>query len=345
MPRRVTEPSDRNGKRRQHLRKAANSRGEDWLVGYRSEVARAAGVWDRINAFVLDHGTALGHSTYSPGGNREVKVLAELAAWAVTQPNMGLNPDRIFHPRTIEEYEKQNPWGRSANTHATYVSAMRRVARKRAPHLWPRKARPTPRQRLGGPYTEREKAWWRAQVECQTTDLRKRGLLAAVAMSFGCGFTGKSIPWVLPDDVWQTKYGAQIRTDDPERVVTVLAEYADDIIWLAEQAGDEFLIGGTSLSYNRCATVMKSTRPKGRPPFNPDRGRVNWLLHHATIGTRLPELMRAAAWDTPRMLEDVLRFVPSLSTEAEESMMRGDCSPWAAPHEPPVADGPEGAAR
>jgi hypothetical protein len=51
--------------------------------------------------------------------------------------------------------------------------------------------------------------------------------------------------------------------------------------------------------------------------------RSTWLLVHLALGTRLPELARAAGLEGVTVLSDLLRFVPRLDEAEAADMLRG----------------------
>jgi hypothetical protein len=51
--------------------------------------------------------------------------------------------------------------------------------------------------------------------------------------------------------------------------------------------------------------------------------RSTWLLTHLTLGTRLPELARAAGLYGVTVLSDLLRYVPALDEAQVAAMLRG----------------------
>ena len=69
--------------------------------------------------------------------------------------------------------------------------------------------------------------------------------------------------------------------------------------------------------------TAKMKRPFGEPPLNLARLRTSWLVHHLTIGTRLPELA-AASGSRCSLLFDLYRYVPQMNSVEVAKMLRGD---------------------
>jgi len=107
--------------------------------------------------------------------------------------------------------------------------------------------------------------------------------------------------------------------------VPVLARWEHFILELAESAGDEFLVGGRSLAINRAGDLArKFVVGHGHPKLSAPRLRSTWLVHHLTIGTRLPELARAAGMAGVSVLSDLLPNVAPMAEEQAAVMLRGD---------------------
>src|SRR5207247_8491788 len=104
----------------------------------------------------------------------------------------------------------------------------------------------------------------------------------------------------------------------------VLSEFEEDLADLAGSPSGEFLVGGSSSSKNRASSlVARLDHPPGSPRLCTRRLRSSWLLHHLTVGTRLPELARAAGLVGVAVLSDLLEFVPLLSPEEAQLELRG----------------------
>ena len=91
---------------------------------------------------------------------------------------------------------------------------------------------------------------------------------------------------------------------------------------LAATAGQEFLVGGYSVSRNRASSLLSRLEvPQGHPPLS--RLRSTWLCWHLSAGTRLPELVAAAGLQGTAMLTDLLWFVPPLPEDEVHRALRG----------------------
>ena len=116
-----------------------------------------------------------------------------------------------------------------------------------------------------------------------------------------------------------------VRVGEPSaRVVPVLAGWEAEVLDPASSAGDEFLVGGRSMSRNRTGALAASlVAGNGHPRFSASRLRSTWLVTHLAMGTRLPELARAAGLEGATVLSDLLRYVPTLDEVQAAVMLRG----------------------
>jgi hypothetical protein len=116
-----------------------------------------------------------------------------------------------------------------------------------------------------------------------------------------------------------------VRVGEPAaRVVPVLPAWEEEVIDLAETAGAEVLVGGTSTSRNRAGALAASIIvAHGHPKLSASRLRSTWLVTHLAMGTRLPELARAAGLQGVTVLSDLLPYVPFVDEASAVEMLRG----------------------
>ena len=108
------------------------------------------------------------------------------------------------------------------------------------------------------------------------------------------------------------------------RDVPVLAAGEDDAVELAAGMGDEFLVGGRSTARNRAGSLARWVTVAPRHARRSSaRLRSTWLVAHLAMGTRLPELARAAGLQGVTVLSDLLPCVPALGDAEARAMLRG----------------------
>jgi hypothetical protein len=103
-----------------------------------------------------------------------------------------------------------------------------------------------------------------------------------------------------------------------------LAQWEQEVTELAATAGQEFLVGGYSVSRNRASALLSRLEvPPGHPRLSLSRLRSTWLCWHLSAGTRLPELVAAAGLQGTAMLSDLLGFVSPLPEDEAQLILRG----------------------
>lgn len=277
--------------------------------------------WTAVRPFVVDCIEALGLAA-GASSLRTVRVLARLAAWAVGE-GMPLDVEVVLDPDTVERFATSGAAvGVSAST---YRSVLRRVGpllTETAP--WEERGGGLARRQVAKPYTAVELAELRSDALNQPTAGRIRAARALLALGAGAGLDGRWVAKVRPADVERTNGGVLLAVGEPvARRVPVLADWEDEVVDLAARAGAEVLVGGRSQSRNRAGELAASLLVgNGHPRFSASRLRSTWLVAHLALGTRLPELARAAGLRGVTVLSDLLEFVPPLD-DSEAALLRG----------------------
>jgi hypothetical protein len=193
----------------------------------------------------------------------------------------------------------------------------------RAP--WEPPAQPLCRRQVAPPYTAGEVRQLRAHAGAQPTQSRVLAAKALLALGAGAGLDGRWIARVGAQDVFWARGAVLVRVGEPStRAVPVLAVWEDEVLALKAAAGDQYLVGGYSTARNRAGSLAASLAvPSGCPKFSASRLRSTWLVTHLAMGTRLPELARAAGLRGVTVLSDLLEFVPALDEEEAQSVLRG----------------------
>lgn len=294
---------------------------DEWLNTYRPQ-RLDAGTWEIVRPFVVDCVIHL-ELKGGPGALRVARVLARLAAWALGE-GMPLEAEVVLDPDTVERFVAKGL--ADDRSRATYRAALRRVGpllTKKAP--WEPRAATVARRQVAPPYSARELDGLRADALAQPTPSRVRAARALLALGCGAGLDGRWIARVAADDVVALRGAVLVRVGTPSaRVVPVLASWETKVLDLAATPGDEFLVGGKSLARNRAGELATSlVVAHGHPKFSASRLRSTWLTTHLAIGTRLPELARAAGLQGVTVLSDLLPFVQVLEDDVAVQVLRG----------------------
>jgi hypothetical protein len=262
----------------------------------------------------------------APGGRSSaqstVHALSHLAVWCLAQ-GMPLTWDVVLDPDTVERYICVGiPKSRSRGTYRALLRRLGPLLTTKAP--WEPRPEAVNRRHVAAPYSPDElDLLWRDALH-QGTSTRQRAGQALIALGAGAGLDGRWCTLVAAVDVIRRDGIVLVRAGEPmARQVPVLARWEGVVCDLAASAG--FLVGGHSLAKNRASNLaMKFQVGHGHPAVSAARLRATWLVHHLVVGTRLPELMRAAGLSGVTVLSDLLADVPVLEDEQAAAMLRGE---------------------
>ena len=278
--------------------------------------------WEAIRPFVFACASELPLAGWA-GATRTLRVLTQIALWAVGD-GIALDQEVVLDPDTVERFVAASPG--SDASRATYRAVLRRIGpllTRKAP--WePRKA-PVSRRQVALPYTANDLALLSNDACQQPTEGQRRAAGALLALGAGAGLDGRWCTRVRAGDV-HVDTAVHVRVGDPvAREVPVLARWEAAVLDLANTAGDQYLVGGSSTSRNRASALTASLAvPPGHPKFSCARLRSTWLLSHLIAGTRLPELASAAGLRGVTVLSDLLSDVPAMDKRDAIQMLRGE---------------------
>jgi len=239
---------------------------------------------------------------------RTRRQLLRLTEWA-TGEGIALHRELILDPDGVERFIASLGEERSA---ATYRAVLRRVGpllTKKAP--WEPRPTAIARRQLAPPYTDEEVGLLFDDALEQPTASRQRAALALLTLGLGAGLDGRWVATVAGPDVSVTNGAVVVRVGEPSpRRVVALHVFGENILALARMAGEEFLVGGHSVSKNRTAQLTdRLVVPTGHPRVAPARLRSTWLRWHLEAGTRLPELCAAAGLKGTGVLSDLFSYM------------------------------------
>jgi len=295
---------------------------EDWLRRYRPRSIDASR-WDAsLRAFVLPSILALEPAGPAIAG-RYARVLARIASWSVTE-SLPLDIEVVLDPDTVERFASTAlPRNRST---ATYRADLRRIGRTLATKApWEPRPAPLSRRAVAPPYSTEQLTNLRRLAADQSTPERRRRATALIALGAGAGLDGRWCTKIRPEDLRRTSGGLLVRVGPPNpRIVPVLTSFEGDLEGLPVGPADEVLVGGAYKTKNRASDlVARLDAAPGCPRLSSSRLRSTWLVHHLTIGTRLPELAGAAGLVGVTVLSDLLAFVPRLPRPEALRQLRG----------------------
>jgi hypothetical protein len=254
---------------------------------------------------------------------RYARVLTRISAWCLEQ-GLPLDLEVVLDPDTVERFTSMG----LANdvSRGTYRADLRRIGPRlttKAP--WMPNPEAVSRRQVAAPYLSEELAALQHDAAHQSTLSRRRAARALISLGAGAGLDGRWSTRVRGDDVTKQDGVILVRVGKPApRLVPVVATHEAELVDLAAEARDEFMVGGQSLARNRAGELASRIEVShGTPRLSASRLRSTWLVHHLSIGTRLPELTMAAGLSGATVLSDLLEYVPPLSIEAARRSLRG----------------------
>ena len=244
-----------------------------------------------IDSFVTEMGDRL-RLGERPVDKRRRRVLHLIAKWATAQ-GLPLDREAILDPAVVERFCEVAL--SNGNTRATLRSDLRYMApllTKSAP--WEPRPLSMSKRQLAPPYGAGEVEVLKHDSLDQPTPTRRHAAHALLALGLGAGLDGRWLAQVGPDDVTCVDGVVEIAVGEPApRRVVVVAEWENEVLDLAETAGDGCLIGTRSNARNRVADLAKSLScPAGHPRLSTGRLRSTWLLGHLSAGTASPSCVK-----------------------------------------------------
>ena len=251
------------------------------------------------------------------------RVLTLISAWCVEQ-GLPLDIEVVLDPDTVERFFSTGLT--QIPSRGTYRTVLRRLGRhltRRAP--WAPRPEPMTRRKVALPYSPEELRSLTLDAERQSTPARRQAATACIALGAGAGLDGRWLRKVRGTDVSVIEGAVLVTVGEPRaRRVPVLKTYEDDLLRLAEAAGDGLLVGGSSPHRNR-TNKLAARFEKGmtHPKLSVPRLRSTWIVTHLALGTRLPELLDAAGTSRIETFDELLAHVPGLDPEATRQLLRG----------------------
>jgi hypothetical protein len=254
---------------------------------------------------------------------RNARVLTLIAAWCAKQ-GIALDIEQVLDPDTVERFcstgLKKTP------SRGSYRATLRKLGRElttKAP--WEPRPEPMPARKVAPPYLAAEMRSLFQDARHQSTLARRRAAIALSLLGAGAGLDGRWARKVRGTDVHRASGVVLVRVGAPRpREVPVLKEFEDELLALAAEAGDEYLVGGHTTHRNRTNEIVARFEDgHNHPKLEPKRLRSTWIVTHLTLGTRLPELLAAAGTSRIETFDELLRYVPEMERGAAERMLRG----------------------
>jgi hypothetical protein len=227
-------------------------------------------------------------------------------------------------PSTVERFVSRTVPGRTAATYRNELARAGRQLTRRAP--WPSPPARMSRRAVTDPYADVEVTALLRDIGRQRTHSRRRAGLAVAVLGLAVGADGRWSPRVRGTHVVQGTDGVFVRLPEPHaREVPCLQRYEDELVALADAAGSELLVGGTTEKERNWVSHLQAKlqlAPR-TPRLSASRCRSTWLVGHLNRGVRLPEIRAAAGLETVTVLNDLLPHVVPLARAEAVIQLRG----------------------
>ena len=248
-----------------------------------------------------------------------------VAAWSQAE-GLALDPEVVLDPDTVERFVECALVGDGSR--ATYRSTLRRIGpllTKKAP--WEPRPTPVARRQVAFPYSSTELDGLRLDAACQPD-----------GGTSSCGLSARgSGGWGRARRPVDHHGGCQRRLDCLGRGAHIGGSaHASTLCWCSPHGRTRsstwrpppvmsIWSAAGRQARNRASSLASSlVVAQGRPRFSAARLRSTWLATHLTLGTRLPELARAAGLVGVTVLSDLLPHIAPLDDERARRRLRGE---------------------
>jgi hypothetical protein len=258
-----------------------------------------------------------------PAMERNARVLTLIAKWCFEQ-GIPLDIEQVLDPDTVERFCSKGL--KKTASRGSYRATLRKLGRqltRTAP--WEPRPEPMPARKVSPPYQPAEmKALWR-DITRQSTPRRRHATKALYLLGAGAGLDGRWARKVRGTNVRKIDGVVFVRVGAPRpRDVPVLKGYEEELLALATEAGDEYLVGGNTTHRNRTNEIVARFEDgHAHLRLDPKRLRSTWIVTHLTMGTRQPELLEAAGTFRIETFDTLLAYVPPMDRAAAAKMLRG----------------------
>ncbi len=244
-------------------------------------------------------------------------MFGRLALWAGSL-SLPLQPKVLFTPAMVDRFTEYTESALGKKTATEYRALLRRVGPVVGDKTeWVKPGRQIGRNSVHPPLD--------ADTEhACIIQARRAGNhhLAMCLLGFGAGLDGRWLPHVRGIDVVEIDGWPHVQVPDPDpRPIPVLEMYADELVELAGEAGEGFLIGGEDHLQNRVWAMTRKVLVDHDRKLFVGEMRSTWFAHHLVNNTHLVYLSHITGVKSFARLLEVLEFVeiPDEASMAEQA--------------------------
>lgn len=256
---------------------------------------------------------------------RTARELARIAGWQAPRMPL-LDIEVVLDPAEVDRFSR---YLRACGVNQASVNTTRSVLRNLGRSLTkdaPWEPNPAMYQRQLGspPYTPREVRLIERDAPRQATARRISDARALTGLGFGVGLDGRWVDRIRGTDIRRVRSAVVVAVPDPHaREVVVRREYEDELMELAQAAGNAPLVGIGSSNKNAVNRITGRIEiDRGRIKFSPRRARNTFILAHLNAGTHPDVLRKACGLETFDALRDLFPFMDQVAHEEAVRQLR-----------------------
>lgn len=290
-----------------------------WLTSYTPEPSLIGRkLWDqRVGRFVRLQVARI-VDTELRSVKRSARELTRIAAWqAPRMPH--LDVDLVLDPAEVDRFARHLM---AAGVNAATVNTVRSILRNLGRSLttsapWEPNPSAYKRQRYSEPYTPAEIRRILRDLPRQATSKRSSDGRGLAALGLGAGLDARWVARIRGVDVQRVGGLVVVSVPDPmARDVVVRSAYAEELVELAEAAGENFIVGTGSASkdaVNRIVARLEVDR--GRLLFSPRQARNTFIVAHLNAGTHLDVLRQACGLRSFDAFRDLYQYLDPITAD------------------------------
>lgn len=272
--------------------------------------------WQSIQPFVND-AVAIAAPACHYLAERLLVVFAQYVDWVVNVCGYALNEKAVFHPVMIRRYVSRTDMTWKDKTRRDYRSLLLRISEVIVPDAGAVPFAALNGQSVTTPYTDLELSLLEAWARGQSTEVRRRGAGAVLALCAGAGLEPYDVQHLHRSDIHLTSRGVTVRTaGSVPRQVPVLRRWESLLLDAIRELDSGALVLGSGdrvTTFNVVTGFLRKTSRSAEPDLMPVRMRTTWLVHHLAAKTPANLVMEAAGLSKAQHLVGLLRHVPDLN--------------------------------
>ena len=281
-------------------------------------------IWSEIAPLVLDATRKV-----VPATTYKATVVAgqatRIANWCWRR-GLGIDPEIVFHPDTIEEFIERECAHLTPGTQLNYRSQLRQIGEVLlGPPLYGPRAKPRRMSERLEPYTPNEIAALVGVALSCPTKRQSHGAMALIVAGLGVGLPQAEMARVSGACVVREQTGVFVEVAGRnERRVPVRGCWQDQLVELADHAGGRPLILPhlSSVSPRQLSRLTEDIDWRDAPKLSIQRLRITWMLALLNAGVHVNVISQVAGIRGEQVGEYVQYMVPADGQQCAREVRR-----------------------